>query len=357
MSNITCSILPAALLAVLEFASPTLAQSPSIEIESAIQINRANELVREGKFAEAIEGYRDAQDVESHRDQLAHNLAVAQFRHGDLDAAKILFAQTAASSDASLASSSRFNLGNCFYTDAVKCADHDKPAAIESLRQAISHYRGSLAGNPHHVDARANIELAAELIRKLKQEQQQEQQDQQQDQQQKPASDSSHESESNSQDAKDGDSKPKQDAAKDDRSSEEPSETQSAEQQAEQSPEQPTPAQQSSDDRSPNSASQHQDQPSSAADQQQTDEPTSEEDGDDAQRAVPAGELTPAGEQESDAHPDDRVTVDDPNTKEQPMTTQEALKMLQAVRDRDMLRRLQHERAERSRHITVDRDW
>ena len=39
------------------------------------------------------------------------------------------------------------------------------------------------------------------------------------------------------------------------------------------------------------------------------------------------------------------------------MSKEEALKMLQAVRDRDMLRRLRQEKAERSRHIPVDRDW
>ena len=39
------------------------------------------------------------------------------------------------------------------------------------------------------------------------------------------------------------------------------------------------------------------------------------------------------------------------------MSKEEALKMLQAVRDRDMLRRLRQEQTERSRHVPVDRDW
>ena len=39
------------------------------------------------------------------------------------------------------------------------------------------------------------------------------------------------------------------------------------------------------------------------------------------------------------------------------MTREEALKMLQSVRDRDMLRRMQQLRQERSRHVPVDRDW
>ena len=47
----------------------------------------------------------------------------------------------------------------------------------------------------------------------------------------------------------------------------------------------------------------------------------------------------------------------DPNAKDRLMTKEEAMKMLQAVRDRDMLRRIGKERRERSRHIPVDKDW
>ncbi len=39
------------------------------------------------------------------------------------------------------------------------------------------------------------------------------------------------------------------------------------------------------------------------------------------------------------------------------MTKQEALKMLQSVRDRDMLRRLRQEQFERRRHVPTERDW
>ena len=39
------------------------------------------------------------------------------------------------------------------------------------------------------------------------------------------------------------------------------------------------------------------------------------------------------------------------------MTAQEAEKMLQAIRDREMIRRLQRQAAERNRHVPVDRDW
>jgi len=39
------------------------------------------------------------------------------------------------------------------------------------------------------------------------------------------------------------------------------------------------------------------------------------------------------------------------------MSKQEALKLLQAVRDRDMLRRLKQQQQQRQRRIQVDKDW
>jgi Ca-activated chloride channel family protein len=388
MYNLICR-LPAALLTVIAFAAPALAQSTSIEIDSATRINKANELVREGKYVEAIEGYREIRSAESTRDQLNHNLAVAQFRNGDVEAAKTLFRDSAASSDSSLASRSRYNLGNCFYSDAVKQAERDKPAAIESLRESISHYRGSLAGNPNNADARANIELAVEMIRKLKEQQQEQQKEQQQQQQQESSdenqsdqqqdnqqqqgqqnSESQHQ-EPNQNESEQGDQQDQSDSPeskgneskadpmenKDNKSGEPSSQSQSADQSPEQPTEQPKPSEQNSNDQPSDDQSQHQVMQSRTGNQQQADEPTSKEDSAATEQAVPAGELTAADQQQASDKPRGQVATSDPNAKDGLMTKQEALKMLQAVRDRDMLRRLRQEQEQRSRRVRVDRDW
>ena len=39
------------------------------------------------------------------------------------------------------------------------------------------------------------------------------------------------------------------------------------------------------------------------------------------------------------------------------MTREEALKMLQSVRDRDMLRRIENQRRQRIRRVPVEKDW
>ncbi len=417
--------LPLALLATLTTASTGLCQSPAIETESAARINSANELVRAGKLDQAIEDYRQVQPAETNRDQLNYNLAVAQFRNGDVAAAKALFTQAAATSDSSLAASSRYNLGNCFYADAVKLAEQDKPAAIESLREAISHYRGSLRGNPNNADARANIELAAELISKLQAEQQQQEQQQNQDQQdQNQDQDQQNQQQQNqqqqNQDQQNQDQQNQQQQNQDQQQDQRQQDQQQQNQNQQESSEQPQSDQQQDDqqqqgeqdseseqNQSPQNQSQSPSQPSgeSNADQNQqqdaesdeqsqpgesesespqqsaeqqsaeqqsagssprqlqrrpgTDDPQQpgEPENETEQQDVPTGELTAAGQQQSDDQPTGNIAIADENAKDGLMTKQEALKMLQAVRDRDMLRRLRQEQLERSRHIPVDRDW
>ncbi len=68
---------------------------------------------------------------------------------------------------------------------------------------------------------------------------------------------------------------------------------------------------------------------------------------------TPSGELTAVNEENANA-------TSEPNQPAQPamhMTEQEARKMLQAIRDRDMLRRLRRQAAERARRVPVARDW
>jgi Ca-activated chloride channel family protein len=69
------------------------------------------------------------------------------------------------------------------------------------------------------------------------------------------------------------------------------------------------------------------------------------------------GELTAANEKnESESDPPKRALMA-PRDREGMMTREEALKLLQAVRDRDMLRRLQQRRRQRSRRLSVEKDW
>ncbi|MEO8269905.1 MAG: hypothetical protein ABI557_09295, partial [Aureliella sp.] len=200
--------------ATLAASASAQSAATSVALDSATRINAANALVRDGKVAEAIAEYQQVPVTHADREQLTYNLGVAEYRAGNINAAKTHFTEAAASSQPSLAARSRYNLGNCFYSEAVKATEqgnsateHDNSAdtapllaerssgtksevakqnlstAIDALRQAIGHYRGSLTVEPNNTDARANIELAGQLLRKLQEAQKQDQQQQDQQQQ------------------------------------------------------------------------------------------------------------------------------------------------------------------------------
>ncbi len=86
-------------------------------------------------------------------------------------------------------------------------------------------------------------------------------------------------------------------------------------------------------------------------------EASSDQDDQTEQQTVPSGELSAVGEQDENGNENAAAAIAETNAKEELMTREEALKMLQAVRDRDMLRRMQQEEVKRSRHVRVDRDW
>ena len=68
-----------------------------------------------------------------------------------------------------------------------------------------------------------------------------------------------------------------------------------------------------------------------------------------------AGKLT--ADNQSKAKKGDESAARLTKTGDGLMTREEALKMLQSVRDRDMLRRLQQQRRQRIRRVPVDKDW
>jgi Ca-activated chloride channel homolog len=322
----------------------------AFDADTAHRINTANSLLREGKFDEAINCYELANaTLGDTKDILDYNLGVAQYRKGELATAKGLFTQAASSTDAKLASTARYNLGNCCYAYGVAAAESDKPAAIESLTQAIEHYRGSLAGDPNHVNARANIELANDLLKKLKEQQQRDEQ-QQQDQ---PKADQ--QQDSNRQDSEAQENESEQSQSQEDNEGQNQPDKQKPSQS-----EQKSDKQQSPDDEPQQSTGKSADH--AAEDKSQEPDGSSSAAGDDDQsqgdeQSSPSGELKPVTEDDGSDQPAGQVGIDDGKSEVVPMSKDEALKMLQAVRDRDMIRRLRAEQIERSMHVPTDRDW
>ena len=67
-----------------------------------------------------------------------------------------------------------------------------------------------------------------------------------------------------------------------------------------------------------------------------------------------SGELTAVND---DQNASERETAESVRVATDQMTEEEARKLLQSIRDRDMLRRLRKQAAERASRVPVERDW
>lgn len=330
----------------------------------ASRINAANQLLADQKNSEAVQALSNIQQATGLlEEQRQYNLGVALYRNGDPSAAQDLFAQTARSDNASLAAKSRYNLGNCQYAKALAAMQHTPEVAVDQLKQAIDAYRSSLALEPMNSDARANIELASRLLRQLqtaRQEQQPQPKPQQEESQEESQQDSAQESQ------QDSEQESQQDSPQESTQNAEQESTQNSEQESQQdsqsrSDRQEAPSEQSSspgqdnqadskstESQSPESqldAGNQEEAKSEAASQATNDQP--------ADQKPPSGELTPVNQSQQQ----DQSQMAAAKPIESGMTQEEAMKLLQSVRDRDMLRRLRLQQRQRSRQIPVDKDW
>src|SRR5882757_8907484 len=83
------------------------------ERQVAVEINKANGLLRSGDVDGAVKAYHQVQSGAPERADLSYNMAVAQYRKGDVAAAEGLFKQASVSENDALAAKARYNLGNC----------------------------------------------------------------------------------------------------------------------------------------------------------------------------------------------------------------------------------------------------
>lgn len=377
------------------------------ELDAFALAEQGSQAVAAGEYAKALDYYSQATAAEPDNLELKYNQAVALYRSGDVDAARQQFAEATATKDRGLEARARFNLANCDYADALRLAEQDREAAKAKAKSAISHYRGALAANSADTDARTNIELAALLLRQLNEQppaeqEQQAEQDQQADQQppqqqdrdasQEAQSSSEQESESGEQSQSEnhsaedsGDdqnqqndqkqSEPNQGESQSDQQSADPSENNNGQEDQDTGQREPQPSSPSEDDQSKSekaesSNSSQQQQPDQSdrdaaashsetsrenQSQQQFDAEEAEDPSDEQNANPPSGRLRAANEQPGDEEARE-LTMNQVDAGK-PMTRQEAMKMLQSVRDRELLRRLRNARRAQRRYIPGEKDW
>lgn len=391
LRQILCFILLAS------FAGPVRAQN-----ELADQVSAANQSLLDGDFAGAASGYAE---IESELpDSAIYNYGVALYRDQKFATAAQQFQRVTASAENPLAAKARFNLGNCFY--AIALADlqsaaqvaSDQPApppdptkAIESLESAITQYRSSLRINPSDDDARANIELAYQLLKRLKQQDQsdpqdeQEQQDEQSEQEQgenQQQNEQSGEDQQNKEQQQEGDQQSNEDQQQDsdsqqteqepDEGDQEQESNQASDQQDQsandpsQSKQNQNPSDQESGDQNESESQQADNMPKDSAtntddqgDVKDGEENRSEatEESDEQQKPTPSGELSAENQPANESENRETGEAMEEAALSDQITDEEARKLLQAIRDRDLQRRLRRRAIQRLRRVPVERDW
>ena len=325
----------AACLALL-LLLPTAASA----VEPSNIVHRANVALRAGNLDQALADYEQAAQTNRNRPELLYNQAVVHYRKGDYQQARQLLAQAASTADERLDARVRYNLANCDYAEAVQLADQDKSAAISKLQSAIANYRDTLAINSADTDARANIQTAQMLIDKLQQEENQKEQQQKQPQQDKTNDQQDGDDASQNEKADDAQ---KQDAQKQDGQEQDRQEDEKSDQQST-SP-QPDSSSEASRDVKADQNPDKQESQGSPRDPSDAESQTQQQAGQQAESGPPS-DGPQVGQGESTATADAR-----------PMTQEEAQKLLQAVRDRELRRRLEQRRKAQRYRVPVDRDW
>ena len=404
-SALPLTTLAVSMLVLLPGSTNAQTTEPSTSRTIAQQINAANALVRQDNNREAIDAFNAIEaTTRQERDALNYNLAIAHYGSTDFDAALTLFAESANSGNDRIAADSRYNIGNCHFAKSLPLAEQPD-AAIQELKLAVAQYRSAIRLDRQHDDARENLERAMKLIKQLEEKKQQQNKDedskdqenqddspkdedqqnkdqqnkdqQNKDQQNKDQQDQQKSSDKSQQSDNDQDqSESKENSSDDSRESKSPSDEEkgSEENQSQQQQEgsQQSESQQDSDGESQSDQTDQDAGQQRPADQNKQNQQASGDPDDSQEGGSPESE---AAEKEGNAPPQGNISSDNesksddtgeqslanPNLpreqKKGIMSRQEALKLLQSVRDRDMIRRIRQQQRQRPRRVQVEKDW
>lgn len=287
--------------------------------------DEAAKAMEEGRFADAVEHYSRLRQMLPEAAQVPYNMAVAEYRQGNLNEAAELFNDAITLAEqAELRNRATYNLGNTAYNQSLRALQgQDDPqqamAGLENatgrLQEALKSFKQALAADPENEDARANAEAAHRLLRQLEQLQQQMQQ----------------------QNPQQGDQNQDQDQQQQDQQSQDQQQQQQGQQQDQQ---------QSQNQQSEQEQQQDQQQQQGSPEQQQQD---------DQQQKQAAAEENEQQEQQQ-AQAEEQESEGEQRQGRQ-MTREEAERLLQRVRDKERQRREELARRQRGRHKPAEKDW
>jgi Ca-activated chloride channel family protein len=133
-------------------------------------VEEGNALYRAGQYEAALGEYATAAEVLPEAREIALNQGNAWFRRFDYDQAQEHYLKALDTLDPYLASRVQYNLGVVKYQQALDAMQTFQDALTET-RAAIEYFRDSLRLDPNVEDARYNLELAYQLLRRIEEQQ------------------------------------------------------------------------------------------------------------------------------------------------------------------------------------------
>lgn len=127
-------------------------------------VRRGNQLFKEGNFGDALASYLKTQVLAPDDPRISYNIGTAYYKQGKYAEAREAFLKTLSTPDNSLREMAFYNLGNCYFKEAVTAGD------IELLSKAVKNYEKALELNPNDEDAKYNLEVARRMIELKKKE-------------------------------------------------------------------------------------------------------------------------------------------------------------------------------------------
>ncbi|QGJ71187.1 Hypothetical protein PBC10988_28900 [Planctomycetales bacterium 10988] len=379
-------------LCVSLFATALLADELSPEWVGSMR--SAEAALKAGDFEAAEKAYQAANQLQPHAPAAWYNQGVAAYRQQRLTEARQAFEQALATTSSEIEAKARFNLGTIDYQQALARYEENAEAAVSRLDQAIQHFREALAADRTLQAARENLELAMKLRDAWQpppppesegepqtnpdgeDQDKPSQQQNQQNQEENPSEEDDPEQNNSQQQPNQGEQPPpnqpprqqnqpnSQEGSSDEESDPSAQEESSSNEPNEDASENPQrdPAENSEDSASEGD----QDEPPPEANQPMgPPEPQPEAPQEETQENTPVN--NPSGdEQESGAESEGDLVSKQAGqqTGQQlqqgpsPLPYEEAMKLLQAVRDRDLQRRLdQQELRQQQRRSWVEKDW
>lgn len=310
-----------------------------------------------------------------------YDRGVAYYNLGNYEEARVGFDNAMfTTEDTTLKTYSAFNLGNAIYQQTLQSlegkgtqapTDEDLIAiedAKSQIEEVLQNYRTSISSDPTDMDARANGELAWQMLQQLDQmqqqmeEQQQQQNDQQEQQQEDQSADEQQEHQQEQEQGGDSDQENQDQQQEGEQSEENQDQQQDGDQPEEKQDQQQDQGNQSQDNQnqqSEDSAEEHQQQNNQQEQQQDGDQTEKDQqqqqDGEqtEEQQQPQQGELETT---EEEMNKSKRQLATEPDEGDR-LSEEEANRLLQLIRDKEQQRRKELAARRASRRVPVEKDW